>query len=588
MSARRDVAEDLIEAVRKEAVGEVAKGVVKGVKVALIAALAAICALVWSLWTANPVATVALAVVSLAFGTAVGAAAGWRRAVSAKDAETTELKKRPTQEDVDELRAMLDEKDAEKRRVKAILSSLDGEKKGLVGIALSNGAIDEHTEAGNRAFLSESGILSRVDPSPIKPFASYTLSSLAASILAEDAELMASVVDRGAELSRRIQERSEGSKRNSMLRELRKGFRALDPCQRSVVMSAYFAEAEGYVPKNDDERRVAANASNDLVLRDMVRYDKSSGRLFLADDARAMIEDGDGALIGRAVRDGMESEVVTMRERAAQAEARLAEHEDEDAKKRKKAESEVIGCVRSMGFYARKVIYRIMTEGPQTIDDDWLSDIEGAYFFDRITFKTRLKNHKSKVDMKPGIKAFLMENPELFDEVREEVARELEKRQRAESRVLETGKPMSTGGGPAGGAVPAGMMTVASGLAESLNRAMKQMDGASEAHDAEIAPLDGDEGKPTAASDGESTDGEFSTITPAQARILRNLFESEGTHISTADGNVRSLLEKGIIHVVGRDTRTPLTGDQFEISDEWTKRINTHYDEFKRHCSLKS
>lgn len=91
MSERRDIAEDLVEAVRKEAVGEVAKGVVKGVKAVLVTALAAICALVWSLWTASPVATVALAVVSLAFGMAVGASVSWRRAVSAKDAEITEL-----------------------------------------------------------------------------------------------------------------------------------------------------------------------------------------------------------------------------------------------------------------------------------------------------------------------------------------------------------------------------------------------------------------------------------------------------------------------------------------------------------------
>lgn len=396
--------------------------------------------------------------------------------LATKDAEIAELEKRPTREDVDELRSMLDERDAEKRRVKAILSSLDDEKKGLVGIALSNGAIDEHTETGNRAFLFESGILSRVDSSPIKPFASYTLSALAASILAEDAELTASVVDRGAELSRRIRERSENSKRDSMLRELGKGFRALDPCQRSVVMSAYFAEAGGYVPRNDDERRVAANASDDLALRDMVRYDKASGRLFLADGARAMIEDGDGALIGRAVRDGMEAEVAAVRERAEKAEARLAEHEDEDDRKRKKAESEVIGCVRGMGFYARKVIYRIMTEGPQTIDDDWLSAMEGAYFFDRITFKTRLKNHKSKVDMKPGIKEFLMEHPELFDEVREEVARELEERQKAEGRTLVTGCPASTGGKPVGGVIPVGMMTTVSGIVEPLKKAMKQMD----------------------------------------------------------------------------------------------------------------
>lgn len=91
-----------------------------------------------------------------------------------------------------------------------------------------------------------------------------------------------------------------------------------------------------------------------------------------------------------------------------------------------------------------------------------------------------------------------------------------------------------------------------------------------------------------AAADVGSTDGGFSTITPAQARILRNLFVSGSTHASSADGDVRSLLERGIIHVVGSDTRTPLTGDKFAISDEWTKRINAHYDEFKRHCSVKS
>lgn len=400
--------------------------------------------------------------------------------LATKDAEIAELEKRPTREDVDELRSMLDDRDAEKRRVKAILSSLDDEKKGLVGIVLSRGAIDEHTEAGNRAFLAESGILSRVAPSPIKPFASYTLSSLAASVLAEDAPLSATVADRGAELSHRILERSESGKRSMMLQELRKGFRALDPCQRSVVMSAYFAEAGGYAPRNDDERRVASNASDDLVLRDMVRYDKASGRLFLVDGVRAMIEECDGALIGRAARDGMESEVAAMRERAEKAEASLAEHEDEDAKRRKKAENKVIGCVRSMGFYARKVIYRIMTEGPQTIDNDWLSAMEGAYFFDQITFKTRMKNHRSKVDMNPRIKAFLTEHPELFDEVREEVARELEERQKAEGRVLVTGAPASTGGRPVGGVVPTGMMATASGLAESFNRAMKQMNETSE------------------------------------------------------------------------------------------------------------
>ena len=87
MEKRKGIAEELVEATRREAVGEVAKGVARCVKAALIAALAAICALVWSLWTANPVATVALAVVSLSLGVAVGSAVGWRRACKAKDEE---------------------------------------------------------------------------------------------------------------------------------------------------------------------------------------------------------------------------------------------------------------------------------------------------------------------------------------------------------------------------------------------------------------------------------------------------------------------------------------------------------------------
>lgn len=125
MSERRSMAEDLIGAVRKETVGEVAKGVVRGVKAALVATLAAICALVWSLWAANPVATVVLAVASLAFGMAVGAVAGWRRAVSAKDTEIKsldmELAGRPTQEKLDERNTRIASLEEELRRVNSII-----------------------------------------------------------------------------------------------------------------------------------------------------------------------------------------------------------------------------------------------------------------------------------------------------------------------------------------------------------------------------------------------------------------------------------------------------------------------------------
>lgn len=106
MDERRSIAQDLVESVRKEAVGQVAKSVVRAVKAVLVAALAAICVLAWSLWTANPLATVALAVVSLSFGLAVGQAVGWRRACKAKDVETEKAVAnavRPLQEQLDRL-----------------------------------------------------------------------------------------------------------------------------------------------------------------------------------------------------------------------------------------------------------------------------------------------------------------------------------------------------------------------------------------------------------------------------------------------------------------------------------------------------
>ena len=97
----------------------------------------------------------------------------------------------------------------EEQKVESILSSLDNDKLGLVGMVLTRGSIDEHIEKGNRAFLAESGILVRVEPSTIEAFASYTLTSIASTVIAGDEALRESAMKQGNELVRRIDERSE-------------------------------------------------------------------------------------------------------------------------------------------------------------------------------------------------------------------------------------------------------------------------------------------------------------------------------------------------------------------------------------------
>ena len=118
MDRRYGLAEDLVDAIAKEATGQVAKGVVGAVKVTIAAAAVAIGALAHALWSSNPLATVALLVLSFLLGAAIGIAFGWRRAckiknerlvakedeIAARDAEIAELKKRPTLKDVDELK----------------------------------------------------------------------------------------------------------------------------------------------------------------------------------------------------------------------------------------------------------------------------------------------------------------------------------------------------------------------------------------------------------------------------------------------------------------------------------------------------
>lgn len=119
-----------------------------------------------------------------------------KKKLAAKDARIGELENRPTQ-------------CLEEQKVESVLSSLDNDKLGLVGMVLARGSIDEHIEKGNRAFLAESGILARVEPSAIEAFASYTLTSIASTVIAGDDALRESAMKQGQELVGRIEERSE-------------------------------------------------------------------------------------------------------------------------------------------------------------------------------------------------------------------------------------------------------------------------------------------------------------------------------------------------------------------------------------------
>lgn len=146
MDRRYGLAEGLVDAIAKEATGQVAKSVVGVVKFAVVAAAVTICALAHALWSSNPPATVALLALSFLLGLTIGIAFGWRRACKtkndrlvAKDAEIAELKKRPTQEDVGNLK-----KDHEKEiaELKSRISDLeDSSRKALEQVRTPSGKL---------------------------------------------------------------------------------------------------------------------------------------------------------------------------------------------------------------------------------------------------------------------------------------------------------------------------------------------------------------------------------------------------------------------------------------------------------------
>lgn len=89
MDKQNGLAENLVDAVAKEATVQVAKWVVNAVKGAVAVVAVAIVALACALLSANPAATIALLALSFLLGLAIGVAVGWRRACKAKDDAVT-------------------------------------------------------------------------------------------------------------------------------------------------------------------------------------------------------------------------------------------------------------------------------------------------------------------------------------------------------------------------------------------------------------------------------------------------------------------------------------------------------------------
>lgn len=87
----------------------------------------------------------------------------------------------------------------------------------------------------------------------------------------------------------------------------------------------------------------------------------------------------------------------------------------------------------------------------------------------------------------------------------------------------------------------------------------------------------------------EGVDSAFSGITRAEARVLLDYADGRQRNHSKFDSEVKSLLEKRVLRVIGRDDAdAPLPGDDLGVSDEWTKLLNGHHDEFVRYFGLEA
>lgn len=215
MKKQNGLADDLVSAVAKEATGQAAKWIVGAAKMAVTAAAVAIAALVHALWSSNPLATVALLILSLLLGFTIGIAFGWRRAckikneqLAASDARIAELEKRPTQKAVDDLKAAHAEeiaaKDAEIERlcspveaVRRAISGLPGNELAMVG-TLRKGPLKTSGYVETLSHLASLGIAEKLKaPGVFTP--TWGLTSSAIDALGEDERLSKSAAEAAAD-----------------------------------------------------------------------------------------------------------------------------------------------------------------------------------------------------------------------------------------------------------------------------------------------------------------------------------------------------------------------------------------------------
>lgn len=201
MSEKKSIAEELVEATRREAVGQVARWLVNVVRFTLLAAFSSVAVAVWALWSENPVATVALLVASLAIGFAVGAIVASRNARREIDEEVSKIRSELNAEisglkdavDVLEHGGFTDE------RIASLLDVLPGmprEQRLVIGRAVSEGGVfisNAKTEPIARSLVKD-GYL-REESRGSDTCASYSVPAPLAKEIVNDEKVIASLDD---------------------------------------------------------------------------------------------------------------------------------------------------------------------------------------------------------------------------------------------------------------------------------------------------------------------------------------------------------------------------------------------------------
>ena len=198
MDKQNGLAENLVDAVAKEATVQVAKWVVNAVKGAVAVVAVAIVALACALLSANPAATIALLALSFLLGLAIGVAFGWRRAckikcdrqLAAKD-EECDRQLAAKDEECDRQLAAKDEEIGRLRSpaeaVRRAISGLPVNELAMVG-TLRNGPLKTSGFVEILSHLASLGIAEKLKvPGVFTP--TWGLTQLAIDALGEDERL---------------------------------------------------------------------------------------------------------------------------------------------------------------------------------------------------------------------------------------------------------------------------------------------------------------------------------------------------------------------------------------------------------------